>query len=134
MSSMLPSISSASSSPAARPLSPVWEEKPWQSALKEAHRRTRGTDAPLLPFLAVDDCDTEQFKKLLVEADLEPRATIAWSFLFNPVGSWKQSDEDTWDKSIRICVEELQKGTLYLLEGGVHKIRMIATIDVTEKK
>ncbi|KAI4858865.1 S-adenosyl-L-methionine-dependent methyltransferase [Hypoxylon rubiginosum] len=129
----------------------IWKEKPWQAALKEAHRRTRGSDAPLPPFLAVVDYDTEQFKKLLVEAgfkdtqyyereawvhmpDLKRWATIAWTFLSTPVGGWKQSDEDEWDEAINICVEELQKGNSHTIKDGVHKIRMIATIGVTEKK
>ncbi|ETS86328.1 hypothetical protein PFICI_00156 [Pestalotiopsis fici W106-1] len=46
----------------------VWKEKPWQAALKEAHRRTPGDDAPIPPFLAVVDYDTEQFKSILNQA------------------------------------------------------------------
>ncbi|KAH8161833.1 hypothetical protein CIB48_g6403 [Xylaria polymorpha] len=129
----------------------AWKEKPWQQALKEAHRRTRGDDAPLPPFLAVVDYDTEQLKKLLKDAgfkntnyiersawvdmpDLKRWSTIAWTFLSTPVGGWTQADEDTWDQAIDICTQELQKGAAYAFKDGVHRIRMIATIAVTEKE
>ncbi|KAH6657435.1 S-adenosyl-L-methionine-dependent methyltransferase [Truncatella angustata] len=129
----------------------VWKDKPWQAALKEAHRRTRGDDAPLPPFLAVIDYDTEQFKRILKQAGFEntkfversawlhmadPKrwARIAWTFLATPVGGWKQSDEDTWDQAIEIAAEEFQKGDWHVYEDGVHKIRMVATIAVTEKQ
>jgi ubiquinone/menaquinone biosynthesis C-methylase UbiE len=129
----------------------AWKEKPWQQALKEAHWRTRGADAPLPPFLAVVDYDTEQLKKLLRDAgfkntkyveraawvdmpDLKRWSTIAWTFLSTPVGGWTQADEDTWDDAIDICVQELQKSHAYEFKNGVHRIRMIANIAVTEKE
>ncbi|KAI1421994.1 S-adenosyl-L-methionine-dependent methyltransferase [Xylaria sp. FL1777] len=129
----------------------AWKEKPWQEALKEAHRRTRGADAPLPPFLAVVDYDTEQFKRLLNEAgykntqyverpawinmpDLKRWSTIAWTFLSTPAGGWTQADEDTWDQAIDVCVQELQKGAAYEFKDGVHRIRMVATIAVTQKE
>lgn len=129
----------------------VWKEKPWQAALKEAYRRTRGDAAPLPPFLAVVDYDTEQFKNILERAghektqlferaawiempDLKRWATIAWSFLSTAEGGWRQSDEDTWDRVIEICADEMQKEDAYVHEDGMHKIRMISTIAVTKKQ
>lgn len=129
----------------------VWKEKPWQAALKEAHRRTRGDDEPIPPYLAVVDYDTEQFKNILKQAgyqntkfversawlempDPKRWARIAWTFLATPAGGWRQSDEDTWDRAIDIAVEEFQKGDWHVYENGVHKIRMVATIAVTEKQ
>ncbi|CAJ2504436.1 Uu.00g118300.m01.CDS01 [Anthostomella pinea] len=128
----------------------IWKEKPWQAALKEAHWRTRGADAPLPPFLAVVDYDTEKFKGILRDAghehtafferpawiqmpDLKRWATIAWTFLSTPAGGWTQADEDKWDQAIEICAEEMQKGDSYKYEDGVHSIRMVATIAVTSK-
>lgn len=129
----------------------VWKDKPWQTALKEAHRRTRGDDTPLPPFLAVVDYDTDHFKGILQQAgykdvkyferaawiempDLKRWATIAWTFLSTPAGGWTQFDEDIWDEAIEICAEKMQKGDAYVYEDGMHKIRMIATIAVTEKQ
>lgn len=129
----------------------VWKEKPWQAALKEAHRRTRGDDAPIPPFLAVIDYDTEQFKTVLNQAgykntifversawlhmeDPKRWARIAWTFLATPVGGWKHSDEDTWYEAIEIAAQEFQKGDWHVFEDGVHKIRMVATIAVTKKQ
>lgn len=66
--------------------------------------------------------------------DLKRWATIAWSFLSTPEGGWRQSDEDTWDRVIGICAEEMQKEDAYVHEDGMYKIRMISTIAVTKKQ
>jgi ubiquinone/menaquinone biosynthesis C-methylase UbiE len=129
----------------------VWKEKPWQDALKEAHRRTRGDDAPIPPWLAIVDYDRKKLQTILEEAGHEntkfversawlhmadPKrwATIAWTFLATPAGGWQKSDQDMWDETIEIAAEELQKGDWHVFEDGVHKIRMVATIAVTEKQ
>ena len=60
-------------------------------------------------------------------------ATIAWTFLATPVDGWQQRDEDKWDEAISSIVEELRQGEWHKVENGVHKIRMVADVAITEK-
>lgn len=129
----------------------VWKEMPWHVALENAHRKTRGADEPMAPFLSKSWYGKEKIEQVTKDAgwkdvryvekaawlnlgmDLKRWVTIAWTFLATPVGGWQQRDEDKWDEAVDSIVEELRQGQWYKVEDGVHKIRMVSDVAIVQK-
>ena len=129
----------------------VWKEMPWHVALENAHHKTRGADEPMAPFLSKSWYKKEKLEQVVKDAawdnvdfiekpawlnlgaDLRRWATIAWTFLAAPAGGWQQRDEDRWDEAIDFIVEELSKCEWHKVEGGIHKIRMVADVAIVQK-
>jgi len=129
----------------------VWKTMPWHVALENAHHKTRGADEPMAPFLSKSWYKKEKIEQVTKEAawkdvkfieldaylnlgtDMKRWATIAWTFLGTPVGGWQQRDEDKWDEAVDSIVKELEQCEDHKMEGGIHKIRMVADIATTQK-
>ncbi|KAI6083929.1 S-adenosyl-L-methionine-dependent methyltransferase [Hypoxylon rubiginosum] len=129
----------------------VWKEMPWHVALENAHRKTRGADVPMAPFLSTSWYKKEKVIQVTNDAgwkdvnfvektawlnlgpDLKRWATIAWTFLAGPVGGWQQRDEDKWEEAIDSIAEELSRSEWHKVENGVHKIRMVADVAIAQK-
>jgi SAM-dependent methyltransferase len=129
----------------------TWKEMPWHVALENAHHMIRGADDPMAPFLSKSWYPKERVNQVTTAAgwknvqftekeawlnlgtDLKRWSTIAWTFLATPVGVWKQRDEDKWDEAIASIAEELGQSEWHRVEGGVHKIRMVANVASVRK-
>jgi hypothetical protein len=84
---------------------------PWHVALENAHKKTRGPDEPMAPFLSASWYKKEKVEEVAKAAgwknvnfiqkdaylnlgtEIRRWATVAWTFLEGPVGGWKQRDE-----------------------------------------
>jgi ubiquinone/menaquinone biosynthesis C-methylase UbiE len=129
----------------------TWKEMPWHIALENAHKKTRGAEEPMAPFLSKSWYKKEKIEQVIADAgwkdvqiiekaawltlgtDVARWACIAWTFLAGPVGGWQQRDEDKWDEAIKSIVDELNQSEWHKVEDGVHKIRMVADIAIVKK-
>jgi len=128
-----------------------WAEMPWQVALKNAHYKTRGAEEPMAPFLSKSCYQKEEIEHATRKAgwkdvkfvgkeaylnlgtDLRRWASIAWTFLGEPVGGWQQRDEEMWDEALDSIVEELPRNEWFKVEDGMNKIRMVADVAIARK-
>ncbi|KAF4461789.1 Ubiquinone menaquinone biosynthesis C-methyltransferase [Fusarium albosuccineum] len=139
--------------PGGTAMASIWSDMPHVDAIKHAHGRTRGKDAPLPVLLEEEDYLQEDLKKSLVAGGFDPAkiafyekeayvivpglkrwALLAWSYLGVPPAGWSQKDEERWDEAIEDLAEQLKNARgISTNEKGEYVMRMVACIAIATK-
>ncbi|KAF4448354.1 hypothetical protein F53441_8229 [Fusarium austroafricanum] len=131
----------------------AWNYMPHTDAIKHAHWRTRGKDAPLPMLLQDMSFEEEHVKQALIYAGFDPSNTefhhtdafvtvpdmkrwaqLAWSYLGILPSGWLREDEEKWEEAVNDIVEQLMTGDgLSKDEDGNTVMKFVACVAIATK-